>query len=66
MPFITDLPELIARLGPEQRARFERIFDVELVPGGCVIPPTMREWATKTFGNQKILLDKAIRQSTHC
>ncbi|HQW35156.1 MAG TPA: hypothetical protein PKY60_06930 [Thermoflexales bacterium] len=51
MPSITDLPALVARLRPEQRARFERIFDVELAPGQCVIPETMRQWAIDRFGS---------------
>lgn len=51
MPTITDLPDLIARLAPDKRARFERIFEVELAPGECVIPESMRGWAAATFGN---------------
>jgi hypothetical protein len=48
---ITDLPDLIARLPAERRARFERIFDVQLVPGEVVIPGTMREWTVRHFGS---------------
>ncbi|HEY3342614.1 MAG TPA: hypothetical protein VGK81_11380, partial [Anaerolineae bacterium] len=48
---ITDLSGLIARLPDERRARFERIFDVQMVEGHCVVPPSMREWATVQFGS---------------
>jgi hypothetical protein len=51
MTRITDLPELVACLPAAQRARFERIFDVQLVQGECLIPDTMREWTVRRFGS---------------
>ncbi|HEY3290561.1 MAG TPA: hypothetical protein VGK87_10580 [Anaerolineae bacterium] len=46
-----DLPALIARLPDEARARFERIFRVELVEGHLHVPEAMREWTMKRFGS---------------
>jgi hypothetical protein len=48
---ITDLPHLIEGLPAERRARFERLFDVQMTEGRCELPPTMREWATQHFGS---------------
>ncbi|MCL4504904.1 MAG: hypothetical protein M1434_07920 [Chloroflexi bacterium] len=48
---ITDLPDLIAALPEQRRARFERIFNVDLARGECRIPPTMREWTVARFGS---------------
>ena len=48
---ITDLSGLITRLPAERRARFERIFDVQMVEGRCELPLSMHEWATQHFGS---------------
>lgn len=48
---ITDLPDRIAGLAPEARARFERLFEVTRSEGACVVPDTMRPWAIETFGS---------------
>ena len=45
-----DLPALIAGLPADRRARFERIFNVELVEGELRVPDTMREWTISRFG----------------
>ena len=51
MHYITDLPDLIARLPEDRRARFERLFHVQMETGCCVIPDTMREWVVERFGS---------------
>ena len=56
---ITTLPDRVAALDAERRARFERIFQAQVEHGACVIPPTMRAWAETRFG----ALD-AIEQQT--
>ncbi len=48
---ISNLPELIALLPADRRARFERIFHVDAVAGRCVIPDTMRAWTEDHFGS---------------
>ncbi len=48
---ITELPALIAALPAERRARFERIFDADLVQGECRIPASMRGWTLARFGS---------------
>ncbi|MCS6846628.1 MAG: hypothetical protein RMN52_02810 [Anaerolineae bacterium] len=51
MPTIVDLPELIAGLPAERRARFERIFRVDRVIGECRVPEPMRPWVESQFGS---------------
>lgn len=51
MARITDLPALIAQLPAEQRARFERIFDVQVETGHCIVPDALRDWVTRRFGS---------------
>lgn len=51
MRTITQLPEILGGLPPEARARFERIFDVEVVSGTCEVPDTLRDWAVERFGS---------------
>ncbi len=48
---ITDLPQLIDRLDPPRRTRFERLFQVDITEGRCVVPDTMRPWVTEYFGS---------------
>jgi hypothetical protein len=50
MPVITDLPAIVAGLPEERRARFERIFKVQLDEGRCVLPETMYAWTRERFG----------------
>jgi hypothetical protein len=47
---ITSLPERIAALPPELRARCERIFFVDRVVGSAVVPPPMARWVAERFG----------------
>ncbi len=50
MPIITDLPSIIAALSPDKRARFERIFRVDVAVGEVRIPDSMRAWAQTQLG----------------
>lgn len=45
-----DLPALIAGLPADRRARFQRIFNVELVTGALRIPEPMQAWIAARFG----------------
>ncbi len=51
MRHITDLPALIAQLPEAQRLRFERLFDVWIESGRCLVPDAMRDWVTQRFGS---------------
>ncbi|MCS7325085.1 MAG: hypothetical protein RMJ86_02555 [Anaerolineae bacterium] len=51
MPTIVDLPTLVAALPEPARARFERLFFVQLDVGELRVPPTMREWVRQRFGS---------------
>jgi hypothetical protein len=48
---ITDLPDLISGLPPEDRVLAERIFDVSTTTGRLVPPEAMRPWIEKSFGS---------------
>jgi hypothetical protein len=47
-------------LSTEQRARFERIFDVQVEQGECVITPAMREWTAQRFGSVKAVEHQTV------
>jgi len=47
---ITDLPNLVAALPPAKRARFERIFRVDVAVGEIRIPDSMRAWTEAQLG----------------
>lgn len=51
MRTITELPSIVGALPSQARARFECIFDIEVVHGQCVVPDTLREWAAERFGS---------------
>ena len=51
MPAITHLPTLVANLPTDKRARFERLFRLDVSEGHCVLPDTMRAWTTQHFGS---------------
>lgn len=50
MPIITDLPDIIAALPDDKRARFERIFRVDAVAGECRVPGPMQPWVERHLG----------------
>jgi hypothetical protein len=50
MTTITDLPQIIKALPPDRRARFERIFHVDVASGETHIPATMRPWVERHLG----------------
>ncbi len=49
-PAIIDLPALVARLGPEDAARFARIYHVSTAEARLRVPPPMAAWVERTFG----------------
>ena len=48
---ITDLPNLIERLDAPRRARFDRLFRVDVSEGRCMVPETMHPWVIEHFGS---------------
>ncbi|MEO6062144.1 MAG: hypothetical protein ABIQ99_09415 [Thermoflexales bacterium] len=62
---ITDLPERIAGLAPEARARFERLFEVSRCEGQCVVPVSMRPWAIETFGSVEAVERQSVVRVTN-
>jgi hypothetical protein len=65
MPNITDLPKTIAQLPAEARARFERIFQVDVVVGELRLPDTMRTWAAQRFGSTSAVEQQNIVRVTN-
>jgi hypothetical protein len=47
---IIDLPAIVAALPAAKRARFERVFRVDVVAGECRIPEAMRPWVEQHLG----------------
>jgi len=62
---ITDLPERIAGLGSEARARFERLFEVSRCEGQCVVPDSMRPWVIETFGSIEAIERQTVIRVTN-
>ncbi|MCS7061523.1 MAG: hypothetical protein RMN25_10220 [Anaerolineae bacterium] len=48
---IVDVPALVAKLPADRRARFERLFDMQLETGHCIVPDDMRDWVVRRFGS---------------
>jgi hypothetical protein len=65
MPSITQLPTLVASLPAEKRARFERLFRLDMSEGYCVLPDTMREWTIKHFGSTEAVEYQHILRITN-
>ncbi len=62
---ILDLPDRIAALAPEARARFERLFEVTRSEGECFVPDTMRAWAIETFGSIEAIERQTVIRVTN-
>ncbi|MGE5599694.1 MAG: hypothetical protein ACM3XS_09975 [Bacteroidota bacterium] len=62
---ITDLPETIARLTPEERAVFGRLFHVSATVGTLAVPPEMRDWLVKFFGSVEAVIRQRIVKVTN-
>jgi hypothetical protein len=62
---ITDLPARIAALTEERRARFQRLFDVDVAQGECVLPAEMQAWVAQRFGNLRDVEQQHIVRVTN-
>ncbi|MBI2760158.1 MAG: hypothetical protein HYX51_01865 [Chloroflexi bacterium] len=62
MHSIVQLDEIIAGLGRDERARFDRIFQVGVTYGEIVPPEEMKPWIVKQFGAlEPTLAQKIVR-----
>lgn len=57
---ILDLPGLVERLSPDDRARWERIFDVRSSTGALSVPPSMEGWVVDRFGSIEAVTSQPI------
>jgi hypothetical protein len=62
---ITDLPNLIEALRPEDRAVADRIFDVGATTGRLDPPEAMRDWIEKSFGSVDAVREQRIVKVTN-
>jgi len=61
---ITDLPDLVAGLPPDDRALAERIFEVDATTGRLDPPEGMCPWIEKSFGSVGAVLEQRIVRVT--
>ena len=64
-PSILDLPGRIAQLNSGERARFERLFRVDVTHGGVVVPDSMRAWVIEHFGDLQAVEQQTIVRVTN-
>lgn len=62
---ITQLPELIAKLPPADRALLERLLIVNAASGSLEIPPEMRSFVERNFGSVEAVLQQRIIKVTN-
>jgi hypothetical protein len=62
---ITDLDRLAAALPDDERARFERIFEVAVTTGRTAPPETMHDWLTEHFGSVEAVSEQRIVRVTN-
>jgi galactose-1-phosphate uridylyltransferase len=64
-PGITHLGLLLGQLPSDERARFERIFQVHITTGALVPPDTMHDWIVDHFGSVESVQDQRIVKITN-
>src|SRR3954471_1501600 len=62
---IAQIEDAVAALPREERARFERIFDVSSTTGRLVPPDAMVPWIEKQFGNVESTTEQKIIKVTN-
>jgi hypothetical protein len=62
---ITDLPELIKALPPDERDLAERIFEVSATTGRLDPPEAMHAWIEKSFGSVDAVREQCIVKVTN-
>jgi hypothetical protein len=64
-PGIAQLDSLVAALPAEERARFDRIFEVSITTGRTVPPKTMHAWLAEHFGSVEAVREQRIVRVTN-
>ena len=62
---VTNLPELVESLSPEDRALFGRIFDVSATTGRLDPPESMHGWIEFSFGSVEAVREQRIVKVTN-
>ncbi len=62
---ITNLPQLVENLSPEDRTIFGRIFDVGATTGRLDPPESMHGWIEKSFGSVEAVREQRIVKVTN-
>jgi hypothetical protein len=62
---ITDLPAIVAGLGPEASERVERLFSFVVTVAHSEPPPEMNEWLTAHFGSVEAVREQIIVRTTN-
>jgi hypothetical protein len=62
---IAELDHLVAELGPEERARFERIFLLDVTTGRPEPPETMHAWLQDHFGSVAAVRSQRVIKVTN-
>ncbi len=62
---VADLDGIVARLAPEEREVFERIFRVSVAEGALIPPPEMHAWIARLFGSVEATLKQKIVKVTN-
>lgn len=64
-PGIAELGHLVATLSGRERARFERIFQIDVTTGRTVPPETMHDWLAEHFGSVEVVREQRIVRVTN-
>ena len=64
-PSIVQIEDILNTLGRDERARFDRLFQVGVTHGKLVPPEEMKEWITKQFGSLEPTLSQKIVRITN-
>lgn len=62
---VADLDEVVAGLNREERAVFDRIFQVSISLGELIPPPEMHAWIARQFGSVEATLKQKIVRVTN-
>jgi len=64
-PGIAQIDSLVATLPAQERARFERIFEISVTTGRTVPPETMHPWLADHFGSVQAVREQRIVRVTN-
>lgn len=64
-PTILDLPAIVAALHERERARFNRLFNVQVANGRLRVPESMQGWIMRAFGNLDDVREQTVVRVTN-